>query len=114
MGMYAAGLRMESLYALVLKHAYWWECCVGWGEAQGRQLRHFTLAEEQVKEPAEEIVRTVDVVIAAFGGGGCCTDEEDDRKREDSNGLVTLGGRWFKIDEGGDSELVWAQEDYHM
>lgn len=37
--------------------------------------------------------------------------EFEERKKRDQDGLVTIGGRWFKLKEENDWEALW-DEDY--
>lgn len=139
---YDGGLRMEGFYSLVLKHVYWWDLFVKWGEIQGQRLPHFKYARIHMREPAREMVRTADVTIGALANDYCIdegnarrsvdgsglvkmemgrpladndrTDEENVRKSVESNGLVKLGIFWFKIKEQDDWELMWEKGDGHF
>lgn len=135
---YKGGLRMESFYFLVLKHVYWWNVYVQWGEAKGRHF-HFCQC-RRLNNLAEEMVRTADVIIQAdahpaynyeeyarkpLDGSGLVkikmgrplatyndrTNEEKVRKNMESNSLVKLGIFWFKAVEIDDWEVMWEGWD---
>lgn len=136
---YDAGLRMEGFYSLVLKHVYWWDLFVKWGETQARQLPHFRYVRMHMRGPAEEMVRTADVTIGALADGYCLdegnvrtpldgsglvkmkmgrplvdsdrTNEEKVRKDVESNGLIKLGIFWFKVKEQDSWEVVSKKVD---
>lgn len=136
---YDEGLRMEGFYFLVLKHVYWWDLYVKWGEAQARQLRHHRHVRNHMKQPAEEMMRTADVTIGAWSdfsliqeekarrsvdGSGLVkmkmghpvadndrVDENKVRKHVESNGLVEMGIFWFKVMGRHDGEVMWERRD---
>ncbi|KAJ4419063.1 hypothetical protein N0V82_005186 [Gnomoniopsis sp. IMI 355080] len=127
---YDGGLRMECFYFLVLKHVYWWDLFVKWGETQGHQLPHFTHVRQHMVDKAEEIVRTADVTIGAWGEG-FADDGEEGKTRQlkrvmsnehsvmeehtgnsaDDNGLLKMGIFWFKVKEPNHGKLVWERRD---
>lgn len=135
---YKGGLRMEGFYFLVLKHVYWWNVYVKWGEAQGRHF-HYCQCRRNYR-CAERMVRTADVIIEADAYPGCNweedarkpmdgsglvrmkmgrplaahddrTNEEKVRKHMESNGLVKMGIFWFKAVEIDDWEVMWERND---
>lgn len=136
---YDRGLRMEGFYHLVLKHVFWWDLFVKWGETQGRQLRHLQFARVHMKASAEEMIRTADVTIGGLGDDYCVdeesvrrpldssglvkmkmghaaadndrVDEEKVRKDVVSNGLVKMGIFWFKVKEPDDGQVLWTRRD---
>lgn len=136
---YDEGLRMEGFYFLVLKHVYWWDLYVRWGETQGRQLRHHRHARGQMKAPAEELMRTADVTIGAWADWSCVKegkdrrsvdgsglvkmkmghavaehdriDEGNAREHVESNALVNMGIFWFKFMGKYDGEYIWESRD---
>lgn len=113
---YPAGLRMESLYTLVLKHSYWFRCFVSWGEEKRGDICQF-FKFFGVKKPwsnaEDKMLSTADVIVAAKVAF-TCTDEDDDRKSRDGNGLVPIGNRRFKIKEGNDGDCVWEENKAHF
>lgn len=124
---YDGGLRMEGFYFLVLKHLYWWDLFVKWGELQGPQLPHSRDARWGINELALDLVRGADVTIAALANEHCIeeeyarrsmdgpladherTDEETVGKSVENNGLVKLGIFWFKIKEKEGGEVLWEK-----
>ncbi|KAK2596313.1 hypothetical protein N8I77_013209 [Diaporthe amygdali] len=136
---YDGGLRMEGFYFLILKHVYWWDLFVKWGETQGQQLRLFQWVRMHMAGPAEEMVRTADVTIGGLADDYCVeeggartsvdgsgllkmemgralanndrVDEESVRKSVASNGLVKMGIFWFKVMEPDDGEVIWQKWD---
>lgn len=129
---YDGGLRMEGFYFLVLKHLYWWDLFVKWGELQGPQLPHSRDARWGINELALDLVRRADVTIAALANEHCIeeeyarrsmdgpladherTDEETVGKSVENNGLVKLGIFWFKIKEKEGGEVLWEKGDGHF
>lgn len=61
-------------------------------------------------EAAEKMVQTADVIVKAKWSGSCLY-ESDERKKRDKDGLVTIGGCWFKLKEDNDWEALWDAED---
>lgn len=136
---YDGGLRMEGFYFLVLKHIYWWDLFVKWGEVRARQLCHFRFLRMHMIGPAEEMMRTADVTIGGLADDHCveeedarkpvdgsgfvktkigyaladnsCMDQEDTRKSMDSDGLVKMGIFWFKVKEINDGKVMWEEHD---
>ena len=136
---YERGLRMEGFYFSVLKHLYWWDLFVKWGELQGRQLPHFRYVRTHMIDMAEEMVRTADVAIGGLADDYCIeeeharrsvdgsglvkmqmgrplvdndrTDEDNVRKSVESNALVDLGIFWFKVMETDGWEVVREEMD---
>lgn len=136
---YDRGLRMEGFYYLVLKHVFWWDLFVKWGETQGRQLRNLQFVRAHLRAPAEEMERTADVIIEGLGDDYCVdegnvrrpldksglvkmkmghaltgndrVDEEKVRKDVVNNGLVKMGIFWFKVKESDDGQVLWTRRD---
>lgn len=61
-------------------------------------------------EAAEKMVRTADVIVKAKWGGDCLY-EFDERKKPNKDGLLTIGGRWFKLKEDNDWEGSREEKD---
>lgn len=127
---YEGGLRMEGFYFLVLKHVFWWDIFVKWGERQGRQLPHFKYVRGHMVDTAEEMIHTADVTIGALGDDYCVEEGNARRlgralasnhgiKEEDAgdspavkgSGLVRMGIFWFKVKEKNDGRVIWEKED---
>lgn len=136
---YDTGLRMEGFYFLVLKHVFWWDLFVKWGETQGRQLRNFKYVRFHMRGPAEEMIRTADVTIGGLAESYCIdegdarrsvdgsglvkmemghpladnnrVDEDSIKKSVESNGLVKMGIFWFKVKETNNGEVLWERRD---
>lgn len=136
---YGRGLRMEGFYFLVLRHVYWWDVSVSWGEAQGRQLRNWQYARREGKRAGEKMVRTTDVIIGAIADRDCRYEDSNggsvnfgarikleeyytladygrigvEKVRKDviSNGLVKMGIFWFKVMEADDPQVLWREWD---
>lgn len=90
---YPEGLRMESLYFLVLKHVWWWDCFVKWGDTQGRELPHHQFVRAHMEEWAEEMMATADVTIGAFADENCIEENSvrNSRKLRGGDGLAETG-----------------------
>lgn len=55
-------------------------------------------------------MRTAGVIVKAKWSGDCLYEFEE-RKKRDQDGLVAIGGRWFKLKEENDWEALWDKED---
>ncbi|POS80003.1 hypothetical protein DHEL01_v201609 [Diaporthe helianthi] len=86
---YEHGLKMEVFYSLVLKHVYWWDLSVKWGAAEGQRLPHFNYVRSHMREPALELVQTVDVTIGALADD-YCVDHGLARRSVDGSGLTRM------------------------
>lgn len=108
---YPAGLRMEGLYFWALKYSYEWQssCRIHWSKAQKQNVWQSARVMES-REPAEEMMQTADVMVTANWGGDCMS-EFDERKTADEQGLVTIRGRWFRMKDDKDWEIIWEKED---
>lgn len=136
---YKGGLRMEGFYFLVLKHVYWWNVFVKWGEAQGRQLspcpcaRNYTLAQEMfstadvtIGAVADHTYKYEEYARTPLDGSGLVkikmgrplatyndrTNEEKVRRHMESNSLVKLGIFWFKAMETDEWEVIWGEKQW--
>lgn len=101
----------EGLYFWALKYSYEWQqtCLISWTKKQKQTLWQISRL-KKLREKAEEMVRTADIIVTASWAGGCLY-EFDERKQSGVNGLVTIGGRWFKSKQDKDWEVMWKEED---
>ncbi|KAJ4392297.1 hypothetical protein N0V93_005922 [Gnomoniopsis smithogilvyi] len=121
---YDEGLRMEDFYFLVLKHLYWWDLSVAWGENQAQQLPQFKFVRPHMVEAAEEMVRKADVTIGAIADDYCVqqgqarspgyalpgshyTSKENAMDSADCNRLFKMGLFWFKVKQVNHGKVVW-------